>query len=65
MEILKILARTGILFVCSVIQLLGVLAEGACRLFSKLGEYLAKLDDKLSKRVDKKAKETKEVPTKV
>ena len=65
MDILKILARTGILFVCSIIQMLGVLAEGVCRLFSKLGEYLSILDDKLIKRVDKKEKETKKVPTKV
>lgn len=65
MAILKILARTGILFVCSIIMMLGVIVEGAYKLLAKLGEYLMVLDDKLIKRVNKKEKKTKTVPTKV
>lgn len=63
MAILKILARTGVLLVCSIIQVIGVLAEGVCRLLTKLGEYLVILDNKLMKKVDKKdEKKTEEVP---
>lgn len=62
MEILKILVRTCVLFVCGIIQVIGVLVEGVSRLLLKLGEYLAILDDKLSKRVDKKPKKTEEKP---
>ena len=62
MDILKILARTFVLFVCGIIQVLGVLVEGVCRLLSKLGEYLVKLDDKLSKRVKKAEKQSEEKP---
>ena len=64
MAIFKILARTAVLFVCSVIQMIGVLAEGLCKLLTKLGEYLVILDDKLTKTVNKKKdKKTEEVPT--
>ena len=60
MDILKILVRTCVLFVCGIIQVLGVLVEGVCKLLSKLGEYLVILDDKLSKRVNKKAEKKSE-----
>lgn len=64
MAILKILARTGVLFVCSIIQVVGVIAEGAARLLGTLAEYLVILDDKLIRKVEKKKeKKTEEVPT--
>ena len=64
MAILKILARTGVLLVCSIIQVIGVLVEGLSRLLNKLGEYLVILDKKLAKKVEKKEeKKTEEVPT--
>lgn len=63
MSILKILARTGVLLLCSIIQVIGVLVEGVCKLLGKLGEYLVILDNKLEKPAEKKPKETEEVPT--
>lgn len=65
MDILKTIARTGILLACSVMLMLGVLAEGVCRVFGKIGECLSTLDDKLEKRVIKKTEKTSKVPTKV
>lgn len=63
MAILKILARTGILLTCGIIQVIGVLAEGVSKLLTQLGEYLVILDDKLKKVEKKKDKKTEEVPT--
>ena len=47
MSIITILARTGILFVCSIIQVIGVVVEGVSKLFGKFGELLYALHDKL------------------
>lgn len=47
MSIITILVRTGILFACSIIQVVGVVVEGISKLFGKLGEYLYALHDKL------------------
>lgn len=65
MAIFKILARTGVLFVCSVIITIGVLIEGTGKLLDKLAEYLVTLDNKLAKMPVKKIKKTKTVPTEV
>jgi hypothetical protein len=61
MDILRILARTVILFICSVIQVIGVLVEGACGILLKTAEYLVILDDKLEERVVKKTEKTEAV----
>lgn len=53
MTIINILARTGILFVCSIIQVFGVLIEGTAKLFGKIGEYLYVLHDKLVEQLKK------------
>lgn len=63
MSIIKLLARTIILFVCSIIQVIGVLTEGVMRLSAKSCELLNKLDDKLNKETVKKHKKTEVVPT--
>ena len=64
MSVIKILARTIILFVCSIIQMIGVIAEGISQLSAKTGEYLVYLDDKLKREPVKKEKtKTEEVPT--
>lgn len=64
MSIIKILARTFILLVCGIFQMIGVLAEGLYKLSTKIGEGLVKLDDKLKKEPVKKEKtKTEEVPT--
>ena len=53
MTIITILARTGILFVCSIIQVIGVIVEGISKLFGKFGEYLYALHDKLVEQLKK------------
>lgn len=64
MSILKILARTIILLVCSILQMIGVLTEGISRLSAKCIEYLSVLDDKLKKEPVKKIKtKTEVIPT--
>lgn len=64
MSILKLLARTIVLFVCSIIQVIGVLTEGIYKLSAKLICYLVGLDDKLQRAQPKKRKtKTEEVPT--
>lgn len=64
MSILKLLARTIILFVCSILQMIGVLTEGVTKLSAKTGEYLSVLDDKLRKEPVKKHKaKTEVIPT--
>ena len=64
MDILKILVRTFVLFVCSVVQAIGILAEGLYRLLTRLNEYLVALDDKLTRGpVKKKDKKTDVKPT--
>lgn len=65
MAFFKILARTGVLFVCSVIITIGVLIEGTGKLLDKLAEYLVTLDNKLANPSVKKVKKTKTVPTEV
>lgn len=65
MSIIKILARTGVALVCSVIQVFVVLIEGVVKLLGKLGEYLDILRDKMMYRLEnpkKKDKETEESP---
>ena len=49
MSILKILARTAILLVVSIIQVIGVLTEGFMRLLAQISEYLVELDDLVEK----------------
>ena len=64
MSILKLLARTFILFVCSIVQVIGVLTEGVMRLSAKTCMYLNMLDNKLEKETVKKhKKKTEAVPT--
>ena len=64
MSILKLLARTIILFVCSILQMIGVLTEGVSKLSAKTGEYLSVLDDKLKKEsVKKHTTKTEALPT--
>ena len=64
MSILKLLARTIILFVCSIVQVIGVLTEGIYKLSVKASCYLVGLDDKLQRERPKKHKtKTEEVPT--
>ena len=64
MSIIKLLARTIVLFVCSLIQVIAVLAEGVLKLSVKTGECLNVLDNKLTKEpVKKEKKKTEEVPT--
>lgn len=64
MSIIKILARTTVLFACSAVQTIGVLAEGATKLTTKITEDLCALDDKLQKEpVKKQKKKTEAVPT--
>lgn len=64
MSIIKLLARTIVLFVCSLIQVIAVLAEGVLKLSVKIGENLNALDNKLTKEpVKKEKKKTEEVPT--
>lgn len=63
MSIIKLLARTIVLFVCSIIQVIAVLAEGVLKLSVKLGGYLVNLDNKLKKEpVKKEKKKTEEIP---
>lgn len=54
MAIINILYKTAILFACSMIQVFGVLIEGAAKLFDKSGEYLEVLHDKLIEKADVK-----------
>ena len=64
MSILKLLARTIILFVCSILQMIGVLTEGVSKLSAKTGEYLSVLDDKLKmEAVKKSTTKTEALPT--
>ena len=64
MSIIKLLARTIVLFVCSIIQVIAVVAEGVLKVSVKLGGYLVCLDDKLKKEpVKKEKKKTEEIPT--
>lgn len=62
MSIIKILARTVILLVCGIIQIIGILAEGVMRLSAKIGGYLVNLDDKLKDKPKKKEKKTIDIP---
>lgn len=60
MSIINILVRTFILFVCGIVQVIGVVVEGAARILDQLGKYACFLDDKLSGKVLKKIeKQTK------
>lgn len=64
MSIIKLFARTIVLLVCSIIQVIGVFAEGVFRLSVKSGRYLTDLDDKLRKEHTKKVKvKTSVTPT--
>lgn len=47
MSIINILYKTVILFACSMIQVFGVLIEGASKLFAEIGKYLELAHDKL------------------
>ena len=66
MEIIKILYKTGLLLVCTTLQLFGVLTEGVARLFGKFTEYLEKAHDWLVDRYEfrkiKKVKKTIDIP---
>ena len=54
MAIINILYKTAVLFACSMLQVFGVLIEGAAKLFDKFGEYLEVLHDKLVDKADVK-----------
>jgi hypothetical protein len=56
MSIFKLMVRTVILFVCSLVQVIGVLSEGLSRISVKSGRYLSELDDKVRKGSCKKSK---------
>ena len=56
MSILKLLARTIVMFVCSVIRVIGVIAEGLLRISATSVNYLVKLDNKLEKKHVKRVK---------
>jgi hypothetical protein len=63
MAILKIITRTGILFVAGILQTIGVVAEGFIKLLTKTGEYLKDLDNNLDKMFEKKSEKSKKVST--
>lgn len=56
MAIIKILYRTIILLIISVIQVICVLVEGLSRLISKIGDYLWIFCDMLMKQFEKRKK---------
>lgn len=56
MSIIKILYKTMILFVCCIVQMIGVLTEGVSRLFDEFGGYLILLHDKLIKLLEVRKK---------
>lgn len=63
MSIFKLMVRTIILFVCSLIQVIGVLSEGLSKISAKSGRYLSQLDDKVRKgSFKKKETKTRKVP---
>lgn len=47
MSIINILYKTAILLACSIIQVIGVIVEGAARLFREIGKYLELAHDTL------------------
>jgi hypothetical protein len=59
MAIINILYKTAVLFACSMLQVFGVLIEGAAKLFDKFGEYLEILHDKLVDKADIEMKRKK------
>ena len=61
MSVIVILYKTAILLACSIIQVFGVLIEGASELFAKLGELLGILHDKLFDQIKKKKKQSKNI----
>lgn len=56
MAIIKILADFIIMFVCSIIQVIGIVIEGIAMLFGKIAEYLGIAYNKLMEIVKKAEK---------
>ena len=54
MGIIKILVEFVIMFVCSIIQVFGIILEGISMFFGKLAEYLCIAYDKLMSLIRKK-----------
>lgn len=64
MEILRIVADTGVKFVHGVVQTFGVLVEGVSKLSVKLGDELVTLDKKIiTAEFKRKKKSEEEKPT--
>ena len=62
MSIIKLFARTIVLFVCSIIHAIGVVSEGIYRLSETTVKLLNKLDNKLTKeRIKKDKPKTEEI----
>lgn len=54
MSIVKILYNTLVLFACGAIQLIGVLIDGAIKLFTEINRLLEVLHGKLLEQLEKK-----------
>ena len=62
MSIIKILYKTGILLICCIIQMLGILIEGCSKLCDMFVEILSGWHGKLSNKVkDEKHHKTTEI----
>lgn len=56
MGIIKILVEFVIMFICSIIQVIGIILEGVSAFFGKLAEYLCNTYDWLMRLIRKKEK---------
>lgn len=64
MSVVTIIVKTIVKLIYGVIQLIGVLAEGICKLSTKVNDNLVSFDDKMAKKFKKKENEktTEKVP---